>query len=70
LIFYGGDLMDGITVYSFPQPAQPGETGMNYPGAPARADNHGRMDAQITAGVRLAGSGVPLSVSIVGQHHP
>jgi hypothetical protein len=26
LIFYGGDLMDGLTVYNFPQPAQPGET--------------------------------------------
>ena len=26
LIFYGGDLMDGIASYSFPQPAQPGET--------------------------------------------
>jgi len=26
LIFYGGDLMDGSTVYNFPQPAQPGQT--------------------------------------------
>jgi hypothetical protein len=26
LVFYGGALMDGITVYSFPQPAQPGDT--------------------------------------------
>ena len=26
LIFYNGDLMDGLTVYNFPQPAQPGET--------------------------------------------
>jgi hypothetical protein len=26
LIFYNGDLMDGLTVYSFPQPAQPGQT--------------------------------------------
>jgi Ig-like domain from next to BRCA1 gene len=26
LIFYGGDLMDGLTVYNFPQPAQPGQT--------------------------------------------
>lgn len=26
LIFYGGDLMDGATVYNFPQPAQPGQT--------------------------------------------
>src|SRR5688500_5853313 len=26
LIFYSGDLMDGLTVYNFPQPAQPGET--------------------------------------------
>ena len=26
LIFYGGDLMDGSSVYNFPQPAQPGQT--------------------------------------------
>jgi len=26
LIFYSGDLMDGLTVYNFPQPAQPGDT--------------------------------------------
>ena len=26
LIFYNGDLMDGLTVYSFPQPAGPGQT--------------------------------------------
>jgi hypothetical protein len=26
LIFYNGDLLDGLTVYSFPQPARPGET--------------------------------------------
>ena len=26
LIFYSGDLLDGLTVYNFPQPAQPGET--------------------------------------------
>jgi hypothetical protein len=26
LVFFGGDLMDGVTVYNFPQPAQPGET--------------------------------------------
>lgn len=26
LIFYNGDLMDGLTVYNFPQPAQPGDT--------------------------------------------
>jgi hypothetical protein len=26
LIFYSGDLMDGLTIYNFPQPAQPGET--------------------------------------------
>ena len=26
LIFYGGDLMDGLTVYNFPQPAGPGQT--------------------------------------------
>jgi hypothetical protein len=26
LFFYGGDLMDGLTVYNFPQPAQPGQT--------------------------------------------
>ena len=26
LIFYSGDLMDGLTVYNFPQPAQPGQT--------------------------------------------
>ena len=26
LIFYGGDQMDGLTVYNFPQPAQPGQT--------------------------------------------
>jgi hypothetical protein len=26
LIFYNGDLMDGLTVYNFPQPAQPGQT--------------------------------------------
>lgn len=26
LVFSSGDLMDGLTVYSFPQPAQPGQT--------------------------------------------
>ena len=26
LVFYGGALMDGVTVYNFPQPAQPGDT--------------------------------------------
>lgn len=26
LIYYSGDLMDGLTVYNFPQPAQPGQT--------------------------------------------
>lgn len=26
LIYYGGDRMDGLTVYDFPQPAQPGQT--------------------------------------------
>lgn len=26
LIFYSGDLLDGLSVYSFPQPAQPGQT--------------------------------------------
>ena len=26
LIFYNGDLMDGLTVYNLPEPAQPGET--------------------------------------------
>jgi len=26
LIYYGGDRMDGLTVYNFPQPAQPGQT--------------------------------------------
>jgi hypothetical protein len=26
LIFYNGDLLDGLTVYNFPQPAQPGQT--------------------------------------------
>jgi hypothetical protein len=26
LVFNSGDLMDGLTVYNFPQPAQPGET--------------------------------------------
>jgi hypothetical protein len=26
LIFYNGDLMDGLTVYNFPQPAGPGQT--------------------------------------------
>jgi hypothetical protein len=26
LVYYGGDLMDGLTVYNLPQPAQPGET--------------------------------------------
>jgi hypothetical protein len=26
LIFYSGDQMDGLTVYNFPQPAQPGDT--------------------------------------------
>jgi hypothetical protein len=26
LVFYNGDLMDGSVVYSFPQPARPGET--------------------------------------------
>jgi hypothetical protein len=26
LIFYGGNLMDGLTVYNFPQPAGPGQT--------------------------------------------
>ena len=26
LIFFSGELMDGLTVYNFPQPAQPGQT--------------------------------------------
>ena len=26
LIYYGGERMDGLTVYNFPQPAQPGQT--------------------------------------------
>jgi hypothetical protein len=26
LIYHNGDLMDGLTVYNFPQPAQPGQT--------------------------------------------
>jgi hypothetical protein len=26
LVYYGGDLMDGLTVYNLPEPAQPGDT--------------------------------------------
>jgi Ig-like domain-containing protein len=70
LIFYGGDLMDGITVYNFPQPAQPGET-VEVPiilRAPAEGGQHtGEWMIKSPWGVPF-GVGqysVPLSVSIV-----
>jgi hypothetical protein len=70
LIFYDGDLMDGITVYSFPQPAQPGET-VEVPiilRAPAEGGQHtGEWMLKTPWGVPF-GVGqysVPLSVSIV-----
>ena len=70
LVFYGGALMDGITVYNFPQPAQPGDT-VEVPiilRAPAEGGQHTGEWMLKSPWGQSFGVGqysVPLSVSIV-----
>ena len=70
LIYYSGDLMDGSTVYSFPQPAQPGQT-VEVPiilRAPAQNGNYTGEWMLKSPWGQSFGVGqysVPMSVSIV-----
>ena len=70
LVFYSGDLMDGITVYSFPQPAQPGDT-VEVPiilRAPAEGGQHTgewKLKSPWGESFGVGQYSVPLSVSIV-----
>ena len=70
LVFYGGALMDGVTVYNFPQPAQPGDT-VEVPiilRAPAQGGQHTgewMLKSPWGASFGVGQYSVPLSVSIV-----
>ena len=70
LIYYSGDLMDGSAVYSFPQPAQPGQT-VEVPiilRAPAQNGNYTGEWMLKSPWGQSFGVGqysVPMSVSIV-----
>ena len=70
LVFYGGALMDGVTVYNFPQPAQPGDT-VDVPiilRAPAQGGQHTgewMLKSPWGESFGVGQYSVPLSVSIV-----
>ena len=70
LVFYGGALMDGVTVYNFPQPAQPGDT-VEVPiilRAPAQGGQHTgewMLKSPWGESFGVGQYSVPLSVSIV-----
>jgi hypothetical protein len=70
LVFFGGDLMDGVTVYNFPQPAQPGET-VEVPiilRAPAQGGQHTgewMLKSPWGATFGVGQYSVPLTVSVV-----
>ena len=70
LVFNGGALMDGVTVYNFPQPAQPGDT-VEVPiilRAPAQGGQHTgewMLKSPWGESFGVGQYSVPLSVSIV-----
>lgn len=70
LIFYGGDLMDGSTVYNFPQPAQPGQTVevpiiLRAPGQGGTYTGEWMLKSPWGTSFGVGQYSVPLSVSIV-----
>lgn len=70
LVFHGGALMDGVTVYNFPQPAQPGDT-VEVPiilRAPAQGGQHTgewMLKSPWGASFGVGQYSVPLTVSVV-----
>jgi len=70
LIFYNGDLMDGATVYNFPQPAQPGQNVevpiiLRAPATGGAYTGEWMLKSPWGASFGVGQYSVPLSVSIV-----